>query len=108
MISKGKQTFLSSLAIATFMVVAAPVSASPILLTSELPSSSIQSNSDSITTQACNPCRVKSYLYPKKDYSRSDFTSTTYITVGGVEYFFWYIDDEESTATHWKVYFREE
>ncbi|MFB0831509.1 hypothetical protein ACEU2D_18140 [Brevibacillus laterosporus] len=107
MASKGKQTFLGSLAIATFMVMAAPVSASPILLTSELPNS-IQSKSDSITTQACNPCRVKSYLYPKKDYSRDYFTATSYITVGGVEYFFWYIDDEESTSSHWKVYFKEE
>ncbi|SEM39012.1 hypothetical protein SAMN04488688_112112 [Paenibacillus sp. cl141a] len=98
MVRMGKKIVIFSSIIAAFMTVAAPVSASPISQTES-----------EITPQYCNPCKVKAgYMYPKSQYSRDYFTPLHYITVDGVEYFFWYIDDDKSTATHWYTVWKEE
>ncbi|RAR45500.1 hypothetical protein [Paenibacillus sp. MDMC362] len=97
MVKMGKKFVIFSSIIAAVMTVATPISASPIQTESK------------ITPQYCNPCKVKAgYLYPKSQYSRDYFTPLHYITVDGVEYFFWYIDDDKSTATHWYTVWKEE
>jgi hypothetical protein len=94
----GKKFVILSSIIAAFMTVAAiPVSASP----------TPQKDSE-ITTQSCLPCRVKTYMYPKSEYSKDYFRQSYYVTVDGVEYFFWYIDDKKSTSTHWYTLWKEE
>ncbi|MCG7406360.1 hypothetical protein MH117_02950 [Paenibacillus sp. ACRRX] len=83
-------------------LVSASVTIMMVMPAAALPTNVSQSHLNSIIKPFyCPTCNAVGIAYAKKDYKRSDFTTSSTIQYNGSTYYFSSIDDNLTTNTHW-------